>query len=87
MCSVIMKICQLNRLIKAIQAVSYTHLDVYKRQTQMTVLCVVTIQTKFIHHTQILIKPVYIRSVSYTHLDVYKRQIKLTFKLFKPLTF
>ena len=42
----------------AYQAVSYTHLDVYKRQV-MTIR--ITTRSS-------------IRSVSYTHLDVYKRQ-------------
>ena len=66
-----------------IKAVSYTHLDVYKRQDQLiagrglfllpkmtsTMCCVwAAIQT--------------VKAVSYTHLDVYKRQEK---KLHTPV--
>ena len=45
-------------------AVSYTHLDVYKRQTLEALRPPKTNQNG-IH---------YVKPVSYTHLDVYKRQ-------------
>ena len=44
-------------------AVSYTHLDVYKRQTQQRYLAPRQASTQ---HQLV--------AVSYTHLDVYKRQ-------------
>ena len=53
--------------------VSYTHLDVYKRQAEMSVpACPIPI-----HHTKFTMakpQPMGMVSVSYTHLDVYKRQ-------------
>ena len=48
-----------------IRAVSYTHLDVYKRQDYM---CVIHLISNMRYTLRSLI------SVSYTHLDVYKRQ-------------
>ena len=62
-----------------IDAVSYTHLDVYKRQTQrhgagkcgQRVLCDSWTQCQPGGNYSVFICP-----VSYTHLDVYKRQIK-----------
>ena len=45
------------------EAVSYTHLDVYKRQALMSV-----VSTK-------MLKEWGTETVSYTHLDVYKRQV------------
>ena len=52
---------RLTRWILALQAVSYTHLDVYKRQTVPIPIITPTTTTTII-------------TVSYTHLDVYKRQ-------------
>ena len=50
------------------KAVSYTHLDVYKRQIPAELSCNVCVRA--------------IRyPVSYTHLDVYKRQVKISAKL------
>ena len=50
-------------------AVSYTHLDVYKRQVQFTSYAVyVGEATAAVHSERCM-------SVSYTHLDVYKRQV------------
>ena len=46
--------------IRADDAVSYTHLDVYKRQT--------------LHGVEIMTACLKSGAVSYTHLDVYKRQ-------------
>ena len=57
-------------LITSISPVSYTHLDVYKRQVEifithaLDVVCAVTVDYKADPY----------RAVSYTHLDVYKRQ-------------
>ena len=48
-------------------SVSYTHLDVYKRQIQARAALLV--QSCQLRIEQILLLP-----VSYTHLDVYKRQ-------------
>ena len=60
------------RLIVLI-AVSYTHLDVYKRQAQEEVV----VQKILEKHPQVdLIFGTHnIHPVSYTHLDVYKRQL------------
>ena len=65
-------------------SVSYTHLDVYKRQTQLSVggylfylvFTLVTFDQE--EYTFLPFTILYVRtltSVSYTHLDVYKRQI------------
>ena len=56
-------------------AVSYTHLDVYKRQVQHTTenasdLLIKTCLSRSSHTLDEMIDP-----VSYTHLDVYKRQV------------
>ena len=57
-----------------IQSVSYTHLDVYKRQGNSISLFVEEHVPIASHITTFLIE---IRTaVSYTHLDVYKRQQK-----------
>ena len=60
------------------QAVSYTHLDVYKRQvtvllTELNKVCFSDKRLPSCEHIQIYSKP-----VSYTHLDVYKRQVLCT---------
>ena len=51
--------------------VSYTHLDVYKRQVEIVVLYV-GFHAVFGHEAVILFGAI---AVSYTHLDVYKRQV------------
>ena len=53
--------------------VSYTHLDVYKRQTR-TGGRIRKILTGMESAFRYLMKTEYRKSVSYTHLDVYKRQ-------------
>ena len=56
-----------------ITTVSYTHLDVYKRQVQYRADDVVRLFTESFHKrygVECSAAP-----VSYTHLDVYKRQI------------
>ena len=56
-----------------ITAVSYTHLDVYKRQPALLVLAVFY----GIYFAKVLAQKhrgIRTRPVSYTHLDVYKRQ-------------
>ena len=57
--------------------VSYTHLDVYKRQTQLDVRNIVCDEES----KNVLLEQLYAemsdresQPVSYTHLDVYKRQ-------------
>ena len=66
---------------KDLRAVSYTHLDVYKRQA---VIRVPYLQLKTPHSEMNLTAQTYWKlvdipttgqSVSYTHLDVYKRQV------------
>ena len=53
------------------KAVSYTHLDVYKRQVCiLAIIPYIGLQIKAISDTFHLVTP-----VSYTHLDVYKRQV------------
>ena len=52
------------------QAVSYTHLDVYKRQPEQVGAECHLLQRGFEKGV-----PRTFRSVSYTHLDVYKRQL------------
>ena len=58
-------------------AVSYTHLDVYKRQVLLR-LCAATAgwerSVKRLSIERILLCKYRITPVSYTHLDVYKRQ-------------
>ena len=55
-----------------ITAVSYTHLDVYKRQDQIILVGLTDIScSERIDETVALLAS---ESVSYTHLDVYKRQ-------------
>ena len=66
----------LHQKVAVLVAVSYTHLDVYKRQVVATVGCMV----HPINGDAFEIKKAKIRgeesegTVSYTHLDVYKRQ-------------
>ena len=61
----------------AAQTVSYTHLDVYKRQTEQR-QCMKCLNYYITQIEKILIKNLTIMHfstpVSYTHLDVYKRQ-------------
>ena len=68
--------CQARSLTGAVaservSAVSYTHLDVYKRQEDDNLLGEYTINYKKTHSQTLL--PM-LDAVSYTHLDVYKRQ-------------
>ena len=56
------------------QAVSYTHLDVYKRQVETIIRKAQEKQPEEATQTESFIN---LASVSYTHLDVYKRQEEL----------
>ena len=55
-----------------IDTVSYTHLDVYKRQTPP---CTQSVHTEEERHETSARYSLIRGPVSYTHLDVYKRQI------------
>ena len=55
------------RVLEWIETVSYTHLDVYKRQELLQSLDNTIVSMK-------VTLSYYIEPVSYTHLDVYKRQ-------------
>ena len=62
--------------------VSYTHLDVYKRQRQIRNLVDGILELNTLHRQPIELIPAIMKqrgiifeAVSYTHLDVYKRQI------------
>ena len=57
--------------------VSYTHLDVYKRQAITHPEPNLNLLDRFLVMMGIQGVPVTICSVSYTHLDVYKRQFPL----------
>ena len=57
-----------------IKAVSYTHLDVYKRQGLFFYLFAASLAMA------------YRKAVSYTHLDVYKRQTFLSFEKVSPVS-
>ena len=57
--------------VKGFEPVSYTHLDVYKRQTLGSFQKVSFMGTMTVSE---ILAAVSIISVSYTHLDVYKRQ-------------
>ena len=66
--------------------VSYTHLDVYKRQDSEGIIPFSTITAKDLNEVKKIEGMDYSGSVSYTHLDVYKRQsvpcmVKLATKL------
>ena len=50
-------------------AVSYTHLDVYKRQKEVQKDLEKNLKYKFSYSRDSIV------AVSYTHLDVYKRQL------------
>ena len=61
------------------QAVSYTHLDVYKRQGEhlvgvVVMMMVMAAAAVAVMVVMMLVLVVIIVAVSYTHLDVYKRQ-------------
>ena len=60
-------------LIWSIAPVSYTHLDVYKRQAMQT-RAVIKAALNVSAETGHVITPHIMIPVSYTHLDVYKRQ-------------
>ena len=71
-------------------AVSYTHLDVYKRQVvdsseiQQYILAAPILRNTYLPMIPDMIDKVlmpYTGSVSYTHLDVYKRQFLLTMSI------
>ena len=62
-------------------SVSYTHLDVYKRQSQYKDESIASqwkqeIKDCYSDKTQLIDEIIDYVSVSYTHLDVYKRQAK-----------
>ena len=57
-----------NFSLNGVVAVSYTHLDVYKRQPRANPLPL---------HTTPTIPSGWNTAVSYTHLDVYKRQVSM----------
>ena len=70
--------------MKCIRAVSYTHLDVYKRQSIDSATLMnkglEVIEAKWLFDMpmdkiKVAVHPQSIVPVSYTHLDVYKRQI------------
>ena len=54
-------------------AVSYTHLDVYKRQITYSIFLRTTVCSPAIQYIRCEV----VITVSYTHLDVYKRQVAL----------
>ena len=55
------------------ESVSYTHLDVYKRQG----LCKAIVAGEDLRKDEVLEKHAdWVDAVSYTHLDVYKRQVQ-----------
>ena len=58
--------------VTTVDPVSYTHLDVYKRQEEVIVCHVDELQILGIHNYENVMAAV--ATVSYTHLDVYKRQ-------------
>ena len=54
--------------------VSYTHLDVYKRQVMQNIMRVFSVVLLIMVGTVFAVGPA--GPVSYTHLDVYKRQVR-----------
>ena len=58
-----------DRIEEYLRAVSYTHLDVYKRQGRL-------FRTGRLYRSECVYRSERIYPVSYTHLDVYKRQLK-----------
>ena len=71
--------CFCEQLLSGLFAVSYTHLDVYKRQDMDKMEAnlddpYVLITDKKISNIQDLLPLLEQVAVSYTHLDVYKRQ-------------
>ena len=60
------------RHIETLLPVSYTHLDVYKRQSLLSVEYLDVWQHE--QHRRIVYGLLCVHPVSYTHLDVYKRQ-------------
>ena len=63
--------------MRGVLPVSYTHLDVYKRQTYtdgLKAVDMVLVQKLNDNNKYVIIARVVEASVSYTHLDVYKRQ-------------
>ena len=69
-------IMQILSLYIIYQAVSYTHLDVYKRQLKK-ILKLLEQGRLYIKLLRMVVQKLRIpESVSYTHLDVYKRQVK-----------
>ena len=63
------------------QPVSYTHLDVYKRQDKISgrltaVASLVALRDHICSLTFNIRYPITMKAVSYTHLDVYKRQAR-----------
>ena len=63
-------------------SVSYTHLDVYKRQVFQIVGAPLVQTSLFLYPLHVLVRSrhvdadcPYLVAVSYTHLDVYKRQV------------
>ena len=65
--------------MRSVNSVSYTHLDVYKRQGKQprTPLTELAIHSKFVEFLCAVAQacPRNTYAVSYTHLDVYKRQL------------
>ena len=62
------------------EAVSYTHLDVYKRQQRDAANAGFASCRKLnLKKTGINLLTDWVRAVSYTHLDVYKRQVSHSF--------
>ena len=61
-------------ILNNVAAVSYTHLDVYKRQIVHRISNVDFVRNHYFFHQEATAQAVSIIPVSYTHLDVYKRQ-------------
>ena len=76
-------------------AVSYTHLDVYKRQDITVLLALVRLVSLLVHDAAAVRTEQYageqahfiiaVGAVSYTHLDVYKRQLKSCNKIIRKV--
>ena len=66
----------LNVVSSAVLPVSYTHLDVYKRQVAGLLYLVLALLFKLVGAKKVMrfFPPIVTGPVSYTHLDVYKRQ-------------
>ena len=73
-CTELSRTGNLSKLRRRLSPVSYTHLDVYKRQTQIWIAVSIYVLVAIVRKRLGLVASLY--PVSYTHLDVYKRQAK-----------